>query len=177
MSIQFIGSTHEPTRVGRVLFDWWHGLEEDHASRAIVRRAASPTAVALTEPYQRLYRRLLKAGWPADATDGQNERLAAIVGLLAHVKEDIARSSVGSQSISAAMSQRRSDRPLVSELRFRRILESPDCDSLFNALRRVLPLMDYRIDVLQLANDFIYWGDTVRKRWAYDYQWLEEKTT
>ena len=47
---------------GTMLFDWWQKLEDDRASRAILRRAPSVTAVTLSAPYQRLHRRFHAAG-------------------------------------------------------------------------------------------------------------------
>jgi CRISPR system Cascade subunit CasB len=152
---------------GKLLLDWWQGLENDRASRAILRRASTVTAVALSAPYQRLFRRLRTTGWNADDIPYRNDRLAAIVGLLAHVEED------SQLSPARAMSQKGAgdDRPAVSELRFMRMLESPDLDTLFAGLRRVLPLMEHRIDVIALTNDILHWGDKVKKDWAYAYDW------
>ncbi len=73
---------NKETGIGKVLLDWWEGLEDDRASRAILRRASSVTAVALTPPYQRLYRRLCGAGWASQTKPYHNDRLAAVVGLL-----------------------------------------------------------------------------------------------
>lgn len=166
MSIQF----NKETGIGKVLLDWWEGLEDDRASRAILRRASSVTAVALTPPYQRLYQRLCRAGWASQAKSYHNDRLAAVVGLVAHVKQNDER------TLAKSMSERDAggDRPCVSELRFRRLLEAPDLDSLFIGLRRVLPLMNHGVNVLGLANDLVHWGDDVKKRWAYSYEWPEK---
>jgi len=170
MSIQFRTRDGEPTAIGSVLLAWWQGLDDDRAGRAILRRAPTPTQVAFAAPYQRLYRRLQAAGWPADARPQDNERLAGLVGLLAHVEKN------ESGLVAAAMSQRDegSDRPHVSELRFLRLLDAPDSEALYVGLRRVLPLMKHRLDVLALANDFFYWGDEVKKRWAYGYRWPDK---
>jgi len=171
MSIQFRTLEGEATALGRVLLAWWQWLiEEDRASRAILRRASSPTLVAFSAPYQRLYQRLLAAGWPADARPQQNDRLAGIVGLLAHIKKN------EPGPIAAAMSRpsEGGDRPPVSELRFLRLLDAPDIEALYTGLRRVLPLMNNQIDVLALADDFLYWGDAVKKRWAYGYHWPDK---
>ena len=166
MSIQF----KRETAIGKALFDWWEGLEDDRASRAILRRASTITAVSLTPPYQRLYRRLRHVGWAVEAKPYQNDRLAAVVGLLAHVRQNDGR------AIAKSMSQHDAggDRPCVSELRFRRLLESSDLDALFIGLRRVLPLMNHGVNVLALANDLVYWGDAVKKSWAYEYDWPEK---
>lgn len=173
MSIQFRTRNGEPTAIGSVLLAWWQGLDDDRAGRAILRRASSPTLVAFTAPYQRLYRRLQAAGWPKDARPQDNDRLAAIVGLLAHVEKN------ESGLVAAAMSQRDEggDRPHVSELRFLRLLDAPDPDALYMGLRRVLPLMKHQLDVLALANDFLYWGDDVKKRWAYGYHWPDKTSS
>ncbi len=166
MAIQF----NKETGIGKVLLNWWEGLEDDRASRAVLRRASSITAVSLTPPYQRLYQRLLTVGWPEKAAPYQNDRLAAVAGLLVHVEQNDGRAP------AKAMSQKESgqDRPAVSELRFIRLLESPDLDALFIGLRRALPLAKHSVDVLALANDVVHWGDAVKKRWAYAYEWPDK---
>ncbi len=154
--------------IGKALAEWWQGLENDRASRAILRRAAGPTEVALSAPYQRLYRRLQLQGWNPDSKAYLDDRLAAAVGLLAHVRED----SPG-LSPAKSMSQRKAgdDRLAVSELRFLRLIDARDIEALYDSLRRVLPLMDGRVDVLALTNDLLQWGEQVKKRWAYAYEW------
>lgn len=152
------------------LASWWRGLEDDRGGRAILRRAESLTAITLSAPYQRLYRQLVEAGWDPHASAQMKDRLAAVVGLLVHVKED------SPLSPPKAMSERkqRDDKPPVSELRFQRLLESPDIESLFSSLRRVLPLMKNSVDVKALASDVLYWDDKKKKDWAYDYDWPQK---
>ena len=166
MSIRF----SKETAIGKVLFDWWEKLGDDRGGRAALRRASTITAVSMAPPYQRLYRRMCNAGWAVETRAHHNDRLAAIVGLLAHVKQNDER------PLAKSMSQRADggDRPCVSELRFRRLLESPDLDSLFIGMRRVLPLMNHGVNVLALANDVAHWGDDVKKHWAYQYDWSEK---
>jgi CRISPR system Cascade subunit CasB len=117
-----------------------------------------------------LYRRLQAAGWPADARPQDNDRLAAIVGLLAHIKENVP----GPVPVAMSLCKPGEDRPPVSELRFLRLLDAPDHDALYAGLRRVLPLMKHKVDVLALADDLLYWGDDVKKRWAYGYLWPDK---
>lgn len=146
---------------GDLLLRWWNELADDTGGRAALRRAPDITAVVMLPAYQRLHRRLLAAGWPDQAW--QNDRLAAAAGLLAHVHESSER------TLPQAMSD--GDKPSVSPLRFMRLLEAPDIDTLFGGLRRTLPLIQHRTDVLALASDVVNWGDMVKKRWAYAYAW------
>jgi CRISPR system Cascade subunit CasB len=151
---------------GELLLRWWHELADDTGGRAALRRAPDLTAVVMLPAFQRLHRRLLTAGWPGQ--HWRNDHLAAAAGLLAHVKE------ASEQPLPLAMSQRENDKPRVSELRFMRLLESPDIDALFAGLRRTLPLLQHRCDPLALATDVVNWGDDVKKRWAYAYEWPDK---
>jgi len=159
-------SFRSETTLGQTLLRWWQGLDNHRGSRAELRRAHDLTAIALTGAYQHLYRTLLAAGWPEDSkpeTSGRNERLAAIAGLLAQVKRSDDR------SLPVVMSM--GERPPLSELRFRRLLDSPSIKEVFTGLRRALPLVESQANVLELANDLLFWGDSVKKRWAYSYHW------
>lgn len=151
--------------LGGALLRWWQGLEEDRGARAELRRAHDLTAVALTGSYQRFYRLMVKAGWPEHEQEGrrESERLAAIAGLLAHVKVQV------DKPLAQTMSE--GEKPAVSELRFRRLLESPTTDDLFVGLRRALPLMGQTANIFDLADSVLFWGDVVKKRWAYNYNW------
>lgn len=156
------------TALGQALLRWWQGLDSHRGDRAELRRAHDLTAIALTGGYQHLYRTLLAAGWPEEdkpEKSRRNERLAAIAGLLAQVRK------LDDRSLPVAMSE--GERPPFSELRFRRLLDSPSIDEVFTGLRRALPLVAYQANVLELANDVLYWfsGDSVKKRWAYTYRW------
>lgn len=156
-----------------VLKRWWHSISNENASgsaradRAVLKRAQSLRAVACTSAYQRVYRDMAAAHTGEPWRDFQQERIAAIVALAAHVKEGT------SLSLPKAMCQpaEGSDRNPVSELRFARLLDAPDIEALFTGLRRSLPLIGHAVDVLSLADDVFGWGDVVKKRWAYGYTW------
>ncbi len=158
-------------RLHAALHDWWAGLKDERGDRAQLRRAHDITAIILSPAYQRAHRRLCAAGWEVEGNSPLNDRLAAVIGLLAHVKTD------GDQSPAQAMSKDDGggDRPPVSPLRFQRLLEAPDLDALFSGLRRALPLIEHQISITALANDVLFWGDGVKKAWAYDYEWPAPK--
>ena len=162
-------------RVKAELRAWWASLHSENSSgqaradRAALRRAADLDAVACTPAYQRLYQRLLRTRDGAGRPSFQRERLAAVVGLLAHVKTNT------DKTLPQAMSTtQKGEKNPVSELRFRRLLESPDADALFVGLRRTLPLIQGEVSVMSLADDVFNWGQVTKKRWAYDYQWPDK---
>jgi CRISPR system Cascade subunit CasB len=152
---------------------WWTRINSEsvsgsaRADRAMLRRAATLTAVAMTPGYQRLYAEMEAAHDGEPWRDYERDRIAALVGLAAHVK------AANALSLPEAMSKpgEGSDRNPVSELRFSRLLDAPDIDSLFIGLRRALPLIGHGVDPAALANDVFGWGDVVKKRWAYTYAW------
>lgn len=157
---------HSDQAWGDLLLRWWQGLDDDRGGRAALRRAPDITAVVMLPAFQRLHRRLTAAGWPPKTW--RNDRLAAAAGLLAHVRQN------AGPALPVAMGQRDGDKPRVSPLRFTRLLESPDIDALFAGLRRTLPLLQDQADVLSLTTDVVNWDDTVKKRWAYGYDWPDK---
>lgn len=172
---------------GKVVRQWWHDLHQDtfdqdgrlirkadRTSCAVLRRCGTLDEVILSPAYQRFYRYMLACNWPLDAAPWQNDKLAAIAGLLAHVKtEDM-------QRLPLKMSEQSGDKPLLSELRFRDILKVDSTDDLFISLRRILPLLDYKVNVSGLAHDVYNWGNpnpkfNIPKQWAYSYRWQPVK--
>lgn len=154
------------SHLGKTLHKWWDGLDEDRASRAVLRRCATIDEVTLSDAYQHFYRYMLAhKAWPEETKSWQKDKLAAIAGLLALIKTE------DSQRLPIKMSESSGDRPLVSELRFRSLLKIETADDLFVSLRRTLPLIDNKANIYQLANDVYFWGDKTKKEWAYSYRW------
>ena len=154
------------SHLGKIVREWWLGLEDDRASRAQLRRCATVDEVVMSPAYQRFYRYLLACNaWSAEATPWQNDKLAAIAGLLAQIKTD------DTQRLPLKASELAGDKPLMSELRFRDLLKAETTDDLFTTLRRTLPLIGYQTNVIQLARDVYWWNDETKKQWAYSYRW------
>jgi CRISPR system Cascade subunit CasB len=144
------------------LFQWWRGLEDHKSDRAVLRRCATALDVALTPAYQSFY-----GGLNARFENLNADRVAAIVGLLSHVRKDDANSP-------PAGSFSQGEKPVLSPLRFRRLLEAQSVDELYPVLRRALPLVGNMINVRALARDVYYWGDRTKKAWAYGYDWPDQ---
>jgi CRISPR system Cascade subunit CasB len=151
---------------GKPLQAWWEKLnKEDRSGRAILRRCASLDAVAMSAPYQRFYRYMVACGWSPSASEAQRDKLAAIAGLLAHLE------IADTRRLPDLMSPAGEDKPLVSELRFRALLKIETTDDLFVGLRRVMPLISHQTNLSMLARDVYWWGDGIKKEWAYSYRW------
>jgi len=123
------------------------------------------------------------------------ERLPIIAGLVALVDAEERRT--GEEQSAANREEDRADKPMtrrnfpkqmgtertsgggpvVSGLRFRRLLKCQTPEDLYPMLRRTIRLLDKRADLYSLANDVLYWGEDVRKQWAYDYYWTAPQET
>ena len=148
---------------GSIAYEWWRDLHPDDGRRAgshratlaRLRRAATPIEVMQEPAALRLIERL---PWRPD-------RAAIVAGVLAYVRETEERTvarAIGRESLDA-------DKPaLVSEGRFRRLLQAREAE-LMDAMRRLARMSQGKLNVRDLANAILYWGDTVKKRWIFDY--------
>ena len=149
-----------------VVVEWWRDLVSEEPGRretrgsrraalARLRRAATPIDVMQEPEALRLIRRL---SWDPD-------RAAILAGVLAFVREPderpIAR-AVGRESFDEK------DKALMSEARFRRLLQTPG-NELMDPLRRLIRLTKGKANVRDLSSSVLYWGDRVKKRWIFDY--------
>ena len=148
------------------LLRWWSALDHDRATRAELRRAQGTMDVIQLPSFHDVRRRLISVGLPEP--EANSDRLALVAGLLSHIKAN------GESSAPKAFSQ--GDRPAVSPIRFRQVLEAHDTDELYRRLRRVLPSADGALSVGQLASDVFHWSESVRKCWVYDYAWPQKQS-
>lgn len=155
MSLQF--RDEEPRSV---LYTWWTELEDNKGDRAALRRCREPREALFVPVYHQLYRRL-------HHNNGISlRRLSAIAALASHVKQ------VTTQDLATQMASPKapgSTAPSVSELRFRRVLQCESVEELFPALRRIISLLEGKVNLYNLADSVYWWGDRVRRDWAYAY--------
>lgn len=160
---RYLRFTEEPAR--GVLLDWWRHLEEhDRGGRAELRRCATPAQVVFVPAFHRLLDRLRNAGLNVQATD----RLAAVAGLVAGVKSDA--TSPGGMAVQLAGGAN-TEPPVVSPLRFRRLLETDQPDDVFTLLRRFVAQLGGACDLVSLAHAAAEWPEQPRLRrdWALAY--------
>lgn len=153
-----------------ILRKWWQALENNKGDRAALKRADSLSEVVFCPAYYRLLGALRKEGYSVTG-EVRLQKLAAIVGLAARIKEDL-HGEVGKQF--GAFNQ--GDKPVVSELRMRRILACDDLEDLYVLLRRALGILGGRASLSGIAATIWQWEPIAekspfdyRKQLAYDY--------
>lgn len=132
-----------------------------------------PMAVALVS----------RMGALTNKTHNDDERIGAILDLArvlsnakAHDSSKRTMQLAGWQKFPANRkeSDAGEDRPILSQLRFRRLLTTQSGEALVAAFTRLVRLLDGKVNVNELARDFIDWshpirGQQVRRKWAFDY--------
>lgn len=168
MSVEF---TRE-SALSKTLADWWLGLKDNSAVRAELRRCNSVAEVVMTPAFQRFCQRKLRP--LMQDTKMWEDRMAAVVGLMSHLRHDAETTVLGKSDrpVEAFAEQMAylvsADRPLVSELRFRRLLQH-EREDLYPSMIRIIRMLKGGANLYGLAYSVFYWGDSVKKRWAYAY--------
>jgi len=146
---------------------WWRELTSDTAAGRLprgVRRAALAEMRRAKSPLEILQQpaalRLIGNLPPLLADRG-----AILAGILAHVREDDRR------DVARAIGRATFDDPdsaVMSESRFRRLMQTEE-DGLLEAMRRLVRLMNGKVNVADLAKATLCWGDDVKKTWIFRY--------
>lgn len=159
-------ATHDP---GKIAKEWWESLKPpspdepqktrgDSGALARLRRAATPADAALEPATFVLMHRL---GWP----DHRWEPVATLAAILAHVREDQTKPKVAGQ-----FGHRVDDRPVLSPARFQALIQAELWPDRMIALRRAIGLVEHRrINVVDLAESLLFWGERTRMEWVFAY--------
>jgi len=152
---------------GEILKDWWLALADNRGDRAELRRAGSPDDAALIPATVQLVTRL--RGTDVEKHGDWIERIPAIAGLAAHLDPDARHAILEvATPLPERMVHLKGDRPLVSELRFRRLLRTPRQD-LYRPMIRILAMLDHQANLFELAESLFWWGPRIQKEWAFIY--------
>jgi CRISPR system Cascade subunit CasB len=169
---------HPQPRWAQIARRWWEMLHDatrkdgtanparDPAALARLRRATSPMD-ALEEPSVfDLYRKL---GFSRHEFERRLPRVAVVAAVLAHVRADAALGSNGFRPRFADLLGR-GEHPLMSALRFKRLLAATEDPDLMITFRRAVAIAGKKgIDVGDLAESLLDWSDRRRMQWAFDY--------
>lgn len=148
------------TPLPQAALEWWQQLQEDPGGRAALRRCARVGDVAFVPAFHRLR-------WTAGKV--RTETVAIIAAVLAHVKTNATNGKVAEQ-----MARGKGERAVVSNLRFRRLLERSDTspDELAMDLIRIIRLLDGAVNIKDLVDGIRRWGHRdipVQMAWASAY--------
>lgn len=171
--------------------DWWRALQPrqegdaplpgelwamGRGERAQLRRCVDAEELLGHAATLLLADRLIALGALPDEARSY-ERLAWVAGVLATVKQD----SDDGESLACHLGHHAgTERPKMSELRFKALQRSACLPDLLRHWRRAVRLAEYKADVVQLADDLLSWqiemgrsnahaSNSVKFRWAYDY--------
>jgi CRISPR system Cascade subunit CasB len=139
--------------LGRILLEWWKGLDKQRGDRAQLRRARNPAEVVFVPAYHDLYHKLRLP---------DREALACVAGLCAHVENP------NGNKLAEQMAEG-SDKAKVSGLRFRRLLRIDDRDESYNAMRRMIKMLGGVVNIYDLARTVYWWNQQTKKQLAYEY--------
>lgn len=155
---------------------WWKQLQPqeiegrvtrgDRAAAARLRRASSVLEAATEEATADLYQRL-----EFTSPDRDLPRAALIAAVLAHVRKE------NRHKVAEAIGTPRSGgdtTPLISPLRFKRLIAAREPDDLLTAFRRVVAILGKEANVKDLAQLLLgftdeHWADIARTRFAFAY--------
>lgn len=139
-----------------LLKQWWNELESDKGGRAALKRAASITEIMFVPAYYRLLN-LIRTKYGIGRS--KEPYLAVIAALTARIKEDVP-GKLGKQLGASA----NGERPVLSELRMRRILACDDIEELYTLLRRSLAIINDKASILGAAEIVWHWAALNEKR-------------
>lgn len=157
------------TNIGSDALAWWRGLQPpdersptrsgDRGALARLRRCASVIDAASERATFALCRKL-------EATERDLNRVALLAAVLAQVREHS-----GGLRVARQIGAQIKDTPAVmSDLRFRRLLQADTDDEKLTGFRRLVALAGRTLNVVDLANGVMNWGDEdTRRSWIYAY--------
>jgi len=157
---------------------WWVSIcdpqQGDAAGRARLKRCRSATEALTIPAALGLARRLGAIREPLD-----RRRLEGVLGLarvLAHVTSDSAVTAMRAAGWGSFPGERREAdadtgaRPRLSEVRFRRLLQTEGGEEQVVMFTRLVRLIGGEVNIAALARDYLTWDwDTTRHRWAFEY--------
>jgi CRISPR type I-E-associated protein CasB/Cse2 len=155
-------------KIAEIVLEWWEREIHDKShqyQRAEIQRCADLHAVVFTPAYQKLRRLCFAKGFKPN-----DDYLALVAGIVGRIRETSPHHPC--EELAKGKSNSKGS-PLLHPLRFERLVKTLDRSQTYKDLIAVLPILDYRANVSQLANDLYWWGkgldSTVRKRWYNEY--------
>lgn len=155
--------------------------------RAELKRAASSDAALLTQGFRGLWFRLPPDAYP-NFLKPEQKMLAwgAVAGLLSHVRHS---SLAHSFAYQLGKPDEKTDKPVVSELRFQQLIASKSPEDFYRRMQRIIQQMKGELPVVHLSHSILDWfaeylktqptpaNHSVTLRWAMDYYQAADKAS
>lgn len=173
---------------GQRALEWWRDTcapitatnenlsnRRDPAIRARLRRCDSNTAAAAIPAAILLARRLQALGGDVRKSEPDMNVVLGLARVLSFVTEDDKERPMRAAGWKRfpgenTKSPSADNTPKLAEARFRRLLAVKPGNEQVAAFSRLVKLLGGSINVAELSQDFLTWGnDTTRRRWAFDY--------
>lgn len=138
--------------------EWWVMLNKDRAARSAIRHQSDILGIMMCEPFYRLVR-MIPDMW------GRLDTLACVAMAVGSVDVD------SKESAATLMGRKSGLAAPVSDLRFKRLMES-DAKEASRLLTRLLPIIDRKANVRNMARIIKYWDNPnqlSKKKWMVDY--------
>jgi CRISPR system Cascade subunit CasB len=146
--------------MAKALDEWWKSLENKKGLRASLRRVTIPNAVFFERELYSLLSSLRKHNASINDTG-----LAAVMGLLSHVKTPLEGQTFG--GILGKLDG--TGKPLLSEARFKRLIVVESRDEVYRDMIRILRHSKGQAPIANLANVVYWWNEKAKRRFAQDY--------
>lgn len=137
------------------LRNWWQQLEDNRAEWAALRRASFIDDILPTPAFFDF----LTYIYADEKINFKDEKFiigqAVVASILARVKEDLKDAKSFAKLL--AKSKENSNTPVMSKLRFEKLIKSDDPEQFFIRIRRAVDLLKGRVNIISLANGILHW--------------------
>ena len=140
---------------------WWHLLQgkteeyEDKKTpsksgiRAQLSRCSSPAEVVMYSEFYTFKEIFENTKYPTEA-------IAIIAGLFSIIRKDSGKQPCFIEQL--ATPKEGSDKPVFSEMRFRKLLDSKNWDEFYLNLRRAIQILGGNVNPISVADTILLWG-------------------
>jgi CRISPR system Cascade subunit CasB len=136
------------------LLAWRRRLEGNRGERARLRRAESPDDVLLADAFFNFLQEMPEK-WSEPRNLPSSSLVAAVLAHANATTKD--HKEAASFAAQLATPKDGSDKPRMSQLRFRQLQKSYDPTEFFRRLLRAVRMLDGNVNILSLANDILHW--------------------
>jgi len=128
-----------------------HEVQSGHKNRALLQRCTTLEEIILQPKYYEFYNSFSRCT-PKMSKNNRIFALAAIAGLLAHIRHDVRDDPFARQL------RGKGSKPLLSPLRFRQLQEARDWNEFYHRLRRAIQLLGNKANIISLADGVLRWA-------------------